>query len=92
MAKELLIKFIIHFQGDLGTITDKYDVAISTACGALDNVVVDNMETAVKCVQFLKENNVGTATFIGLEKVHVNICMYITIHVHVFVCMYVIIM
>ena len=39
------------------------------------------METAVKCVQFLKENNIGTATFIGLEKVHVNICMYITIHV-----------
>lgn len=57
--------------GDLGTITDKYDVAISTACGALDNVVVDNMETAVKCVQFLKENNIGTATFIGLEKLEV---------------------
>ena len=38
---------------------------------ALDNVVVDNMETAVKCVQFLKENNIGTATFIGLEKLEV---------------------
>ena len=26
--------------GDLGAIDDKYDVAISTACGALDNIVV----------------------------------------------------
>ena len=26
--------------GDLGAIDEKYDVAISTACGALDNIVV----------------------------------------------------
>ena len=32
--------------GDLGTISDKYDVAVSTACGALNNIVCDNMETA----------------------------------------------
>ena len=32
--------------GDLGTIDDKYDVAVSTACGALNNIVCDNMETA----------------------------------------------
>ena len=54
--------------GDLGTIDDKYDVAISTACGALDNIVVDTMETAVKCVQFLKAGDIGSATFIGLDK------------------------
>ena len=28
------------------------------------------METAVKCVEFLKKNNVGHGTFIGLDKVH----------------------
>ena len=56
-------------QGDLGAIDEKYDVAISTACGALDHIVVDSMETAVKCVEFLKKNSVGQATFIGLDKV-----------------------
>ena len=57
-------------KGDLGAIDEKYDVAISTACGALDHIVVDSMETAVKCVEFLKKNNVGQGTFIGLDKVH----------------------
>ena len=59
----------MYTQGDLGAIDEQYDVAISTACGALDHIVVDTMDTAVKCVEFLKKNNVGTATFIGLDKV-----------------------
>ena len=56
-------------QGDLGAIEEKYDIAISTACGALDNIVVDTMDTAVKCVEFLRRNNLGVSTFIGLDKV-----------------------
>ncbi|KAL3847105.1 hypothetical protein ACJMK2_018035 [Sinanodonta woodiana] len=54
--------------GDLGAIDEKYDVAISTACGALDNIVVDTINTGQKCVEFLKKNNIGSATFIGLDK------------------------
>ncbi|XP_068601479.1 structural maintenance of chromosomes protein 4 isoform X1 [Brachionichthys hirsutus] len=54
--------------GDLGAIEEKYDVAISSSCGALDNIVVDTIDTAQKCVLFLKEQNVGVATFIGLDK------------------------
>ncbi|XP_038051306.1 structural maintenance of chromosomes protein 4-like [Patiria miniata] len=54
--------------GDLGAIDEKYDVAISTACGALDNIVVNNIETAEKCVKFLRDNNVGVATFIAMDK------------------------
>jgi len=30
--------------------------------------VVDNIETAQKCVQALKQNQVGQATFIALDK------------------------
>lgn len=52
----------------MGAIDDKFDVAISTACGALDHIVVDTINTAQKCVEFLKKSNVGSATFIGLEK------------------------
>uniref|UniRef100_A0A7N8XTQ3 Structural maintenance of chromosomes protein n=1 Tax=Mastacembelus armatus TaxID=205130 RepID=A0A7N8XTQ3_9TELE len=57
--------------GDLGAIDEKYDVAISSSCGALDNIVVDTIDTAQKCVMFLKEQNIGVATFIGLEKMKV---------------------
>ncbi|KAG1714925.1 Structural maintenance of chromosomes protein 4 [Nymphon striatum] len=54
--------------GDLGAIDDKYDIAISTACGALDHIVTDTVETAKMCVEFLKKNDVGVATFICLDK------------------------
>ncbi|XP_071950231.1 structural maintenance of chromosomes protein 4-like [Antedon mediterranea] len=54
--------------GDLGSINEKYDVAISTACGALDYIVADNLETAEMSVKFLRDHNVGRATFIGLDK------------------------
>ncbi|XP_076645837.1 structural maintenance of chromosomes 4-like protein gluon [Halictus rubicundus] len=54
--------------GDLGAIDGKYDVAISTACGPLDNIVVDKVSTAQACISFLRQNNIGRATFIPLEK------------------------
>jgi len=43
-------------------------VAVSTACGALDHIVVDTMTTAQRCVEHLKQHGVGVATFIGLDK------------------------
>lgn len=56
--------------GDLGGIDLKYDVAISTCCGALDNIVVDTVETAQACVEHLKRHDIGRATFIALDKQH----------------------
>lgn len=46
-------------------------MAISSSCGALDNIVVDTIDTAQKCVTFLKDQNIGVATFIGLDKVKI---------------------
>ncbi|XP_006002116.1 structural maintenance of chromosomes protein 4 isoform X2 [Latimeria chalumnae] len=57
--------------GDLGAIDEKYDVAISSSCGALDHIVVDTIDTAQECVNYLKKYNVGVATFIGLDKMKV---------------------
>ncbi|XP_067221549.1 structural maintenance of chromosomes protein 4 [Chanodichthys erythropterus] len=57
--------------GDLGAIDEKYDVAISSSCGSLDNILVDTIDTAQKCVTFLKAQNIGVATFIGLDKMKV---------------------
>ncbi|XP_026479399.1 structural maintenance of chromosomes protein 4-like [Ctenocephalides felis] len=54
--------------GDLGSIDVKYDIAISTACGALDNILVENITTAQKCIELLKQYNIGRATFIALDK------------------------
>lgn len=54
--------------GDLGAIEAKYDVAVSTACGPLDNIVVDTVETAQACIRALKDHDVGRGTFIALEK------------------------
>uniref|UniRef100_A0A4X1VJ21 Structural maintenance of chromosomes protein n=1 Tax=Sus scrofa TaxID=9823 RepID=A0A4X1VJ21_PIG len=56
--------------GDLGAIDEKYDVAISSCCHALDYIVVDSIDTAQECVNFLKRQNIGVATFIGLDKVN----------------------
>ncbi|XP_047311246.1 structural maintenance of chromosomes protein 4 [Impatiens glandulifera] len=54
--------------GDLGAIDSKYDVAISTACPGLDYIVVETTEAAQECVQLLRKNNLGIATFMILEK------------------------
>uniref|UniRef100_A0A183UUA5 Structural maintenance of chromosomes protein n=1 Tax=Toxocara canis TaxID=6265 RepID=A0A183UUA5_TOXCA len=54
--------------GDLGAIDQKYDIAISTTCGALDYIVVDSVETAQQCVEVLKREGLGIASFIALDK------------------------
>uniref|UniRef100_A0A7M4ENM2 Structural maintenance of chromosomes protein n=1 Tax=Crocodylus porosus TaxID=8502 RepID=A0A7M4ENM2_CROPO len=54
--------------GDLGAIDEKYDISISSSCGALDYIVVDTIDTAQECVNFLKRQGIGVATFIALDK------------------------
>lgn len=54
--------------GSLGTIPDKYDVAISTACGALHNLVVDTVDQGQGCIEYLRSQNIGRASFMVLEK------------------------
>ncbi|KAF8336456.1 uncharacterized protein EI90DRAFT_3119718 [Cantharellus anzutake] len=54
--------------GSLGTISEKYDVAISTACPSLNHLVVDTVEQGQACIEYLRKQNVGRASFIVLEK------------------------
>ncbi|KAI9894177.1 MAG: hypothetical protein M1814_004031 [Vezdaea aestivalis] len=54
--------------GNLGAIDQKYDVAISTACPALDNMVVDSVEVGQQCIDYLRKNNLGRANFICLDR------------------------
>ena len=49
-------------------IDDKYDVAVTTACSALNNLVVDTVEQGQACIEHLRKGNIGRASFMVLEK------------------------
>ncbi|KAH9026705.1 hypothetical protein EDB83DRAFT_2656020 [Lactarius deliciosus] len=42
--------------GSLGTIPDKYDTAITTACGSLNDMVADTAQQGQACVEYLYVN------------------------------------
>ncbi len=55
---------------DLISVEKKYAAAIETALGnALQNIIVDNEETAKRCIKFLKDTNGGRATFYPVTSV-----------------------
>lgn len=54
--------------GSLGTIPDKYDVAISTACSSLNHMVVETVEAGQQCIEYLRSNNLGRSVFIILSR------------------------
>ena len=54
--------------GDLATIDGQYDVAISTACGMVDHIVVQTTAGTQKCLEFLRKHNLGRASFVPLDK------------------------
>lgn len=55
--------------GNLGTISQKYDIAISTACSALNNFVTDTVEGAQQCIEYLRKTNLGRGNFMCLDKI-----------------------
>ncbi|MDE6035360.1 MAG: chromosome segregation protein SMC [Ruminococcus sp.] len=56
--------------GNIG-VPQKYAVAIETALGiAMQNIIVDNEETAKKCMEFLKKNKSGRATFLPVTSIY----------------------
>ncbi|KAI0756431.1 RecF/RecN/SMC protein [Daedaleopsis nitida] len=56
--------------GNLGTIPEKYDVAVSTACGSLGHMVVDTVEQGQMCIEYLRSQQIGRASFMVLEKLN----------------------
>lgn len=52
---------------DVITVPEKYVTAIETVLNSvMQNIIVDNEETATRCMRFLKETNAGRATFYPL--------------------------
>ncbi len=57
--------------GELIRVDPKYAAAIDSAMGSRKRyIVVDNEDTALKCVEYLKRNRIGRATFLPLNKIH----------------------
>ncbi|MGY5865459.1 MAG: chromosome segregation protein SMC [Candidatus Thorarchaeota archaeon] len=55
---------------ELGTIDPDYSVALEIAGGnRLSHIVVENEQVATECVQVLKKEKVGRASFIPLDKI-----------------------
>lgn len=55
--------------GDLGTIPEQYDTAVTTACSQLDCFVVDTVSNGEACIKYLRETKAGRGNFICLDKV-----------------------
>ncbi|MHA1149915.1 MAG: chromosome segregation protein SMC [Promethearchaeota archaeon] len=59
--------------GDLGMSNPEYNTALQVAGGGRFNyIVVDHQETAKQCIQYLKKNKIGRASFIPLSKIRIN--------------------
>jgi len=56
--------------GQLGSVDDQYTTALETAIGPrLGHIVVDDDQVAQDCIQYLKANQAGRATFVPLNKI-----------------------
>lgn len=69
-SKQGQIRGIIGSVAQLFTTKPEYSLAIETALGgALQNVVVENEDTAKRCIRYLKEQNAGRATFLPITSI-----------------------
>ncbi|MGM5483837.1 MAG: chromosome segregation protein SMC [Nanobdellota archaeon] len=55
---------------ELGNVDPKYSKALDSAAGAkLNSIVVKDEKVASNCIKFLKDNHLGSATFLPLNKI-----------------------
>ena len=54
--------------GNIIEMDNKYSLAISTSLGsASSNIIVDNFQSSLEAINYLKNNNIGRATFFPLD-------------------------
>jgi len=75
-AVEKIISQKDKFQGVIGRVSDLADVprdyalALEIAAGGkVKHIVVDSDATAARCIKYLKDNRLGSATFIPINKI-----------------------
>ena len=73
MSAKKNISGIIGTISELGGSNKKYSKALSILAGyRMKNIVVDNSETAIKCLKLLKETQAGFSTFLPMDKIKVK--------------------
>ncbi|MCD6512468.1 MAG: chromosome segregation protein SMC [Thermoplasmata archaeon] len=66
---EGIIKGIHGSIAELGEVDEEYSLALEIAAGRrIESIVVENDEVAAKCIEYLKKNDYGRATFLPLNK------------------------
>jgi chromosome segregation protein len=61
---------ILGTVSELGNVKSKFALALEIAAGPrIRGVVVEDDNTAARCIKYLKENRLGTATFLPLNKI-----------------------
>lgn len=68
-----------HFPGVLGRLVDlcrpsqrRFNLAVTVAAGKdMDAIVVDTRVTGIECIRYLREQRVGTATFLPLDSLQI---------------------
>jgi structural maintenance of chromosome 1 len=68
-----------HFPGVLGRLVDlcrpaqrRFNLAVTVAAGKdMDAIVVDTRATGIDCIRYLREQRVGTATFLPLDSLQI---------------------
>lgn len=69
-ARSGVLQGVVGRLGDLASVDSKYATAVGAAAGSnLDCIVVRSAENAQACIQFLRQHNLGRATFVILEKI-----------------------
>jgi len=63
------IKGILGVVSQLGNVGEEYSLALGVAASQrIKSIVVDTDETAARCINYLKKNQLGIATFLPLNK------------------------
>ncbi|HUT22454.1 MAG TPA: AAA family ATPase [Candidatus Bipolaricaulota bacterium] len=65
------LKGIFGSVSQLGKVDEKYQIALEAASGGrLGSIVVKDEDAAIRCINYLKENRLGIATFLPLTKIN----------------------
>jgi len=67
------LRGIIGRCGDFGTIDEKYDIAVSTACSHLEHILVEQTTDATNAVKYCERNNLGFNRYLVVDTVTRNI-------------------
>ncbi len=67
---EMNKKGVYGLVSDLGKVDSKYALALEVAAGSrIKSIVVDDDKIAADCIKYLKQNKLGTATFLPLNTI-----------------------